>query len=228
MKASDYGMPAHKVAEAERLFAEQRGGGRQLAAQPNVMSSGKLPRKGTAPPPRPAAPPDQLSQGHHAVFKFDTPFGEVVKQKGPGWATVSGSPEGIAFTNTADRENPPTVKITLPEPPSANRYWRHVGARVLLSREARQYRKDVGARILTTFGTRGVQRFMKPGVRVAVTLKWYRGRKSGDLDNRIKQLLDSLRGIIFADDSQVIELHCFRYDDKDFPRVELTVSQAST
>ena len=58
MKAADYGMPAHKVAEAERLFAEQSGEGRQLAAHPSTSSGlkGKPPRKGPAPPPRPAAP----------------------------------------------------------------------------------------------------------------------------------------------------------------------------
>ena len=56
MKASDYGMPAHKVAEAERLLAEQSGGGRQLAANSPSPSSGR-PRKGVALTPRPAAPP---------------------------------------------------------------------------------------------------------------------------------------------------------------------------
>ena len=35
---------------------------------------------------------------------------------------------------------PSTLHLTMPEPPSANRYWRHVGTKVLLAKEAREYR----------------------------------------------------------------------------------------
>jgi Holliday junction resolvase RusA-like endonuclease len=58
---------------------------------------------------------------------------------------------------------------------------------------------------------------------VSITLKVYRARKSGDLDNRIKPLLDALQGVAFYDDKQVIEIHAFRFDDKHNPRVEVTI-----
>jgi len=40
-------------------------------------------------------------------------------------------------------ENGTLHRLVLPWPPSANRYWRHVGPRVLISREGRIYRRNV-------------------------------------------------------------------------------------
>jgi len=58
---------------------------------------------------------------------------------------------------------------------------------------------------------------------VALELHLYRPQKRGDLDNRIKVLLDSLQGVCFDNDSQVVELHAFLNDDKHNPRVEVTI-----
>lgn len=111
------------------------------------------------------------------------------------------------------------ITLTLPSPPSANRYWRHVGARVLLSADARAYRETVATLAL-------VARVhpLPEGVQCAVTLRWYRERRSGDLDNRIKQVLDALRGVAYQDDSQVVELHAYREDDARFPRLHLVIT----
>jgi Holliday junction resolvase RusA-like endonuclease len=58
---------------------------------------------------------------------------------------------------------------------------------------------------------------------VSVSLWVYRAAQRGDLDNRIKVLLDSLQGIAYKDDKQVRELHAFLEDDKDNPRVVVEV-----
>ena len=47
----------------------------------------------------------------------------------------------------------------------------------------------------------------------------------GDLDNRLKVLLDALEGIAYADDRQVYELYAIRMLDRENPRVEITVTQ---
>lgn len=116
------------------------------------------------------------------------------------------------------------MTITLPYPPSANRYWRHVvvrgQARVLLSAEAREYRATVGRIAM-------IKRLRPASGPVVVTLRFYRPRRSGDLDNRLKQVLDALQGWAFADDAQVVELHAVRRDDKDMPRVEVAVTGVS-
>jgi hypothetical protein len=37
----------------------------------------------------------------------------------------------------------------------------------------------------------------------------------------------ALNGIAYCDDSQVVELHAYRLDDKDHPRVEVQVIRAA-
>ena len=114
------------------------------------------------------------------------------------------------------------VILTLPEPPSSNRYWRNVNGRMVLSKDAKTYRASVSVACMRA-------RIRSPITGpVAVTLRWFRGRKSGDLDNRIKQTLDSIQGVIVGDDAQVCELHCYREDDKTNPRLELEVKSLSS
>lgn len=110
------------------------------------------------------------------------------------------------------------MTIDLPEPPSANRYWRHARGRTYLSIEAVQYRIAV----LAACKRAKVKRLDGP---LALTFHWYRGRKSGDLDNRSKQLLDALRGYAYTDDSQIVELHAYRYDRKNNAGVTVTIDK---
>lgn len=112
--------------------------------------------------------------------------------------------------------SPPRLNhaATLPYPPSANVLWRNVNGRMVLSREGRQYKARV--------------RDLLPGVRpltcdVAVRIDVYRPIRSGDLDNRLKAVLDAVRGLLFVDDRQVVEIHARRHDDKAAPRVEIAV-----
>lgn len=99
----------------------------------------------------------------------------------------------------------PALLLTLPVPPSANTYWRHVGHRVLLSADARAYRHTVAQSCL-------IQRVRPLTGDITVSIVWYRARKSGDPDNRIKQLLDALRGHAYGDDAQVADCRIRRLD----------------
>jgi crossover junction endodeoxyribonuclease RusA len=106
--------------------------------------------------------------------------------------------------------------LTLPWPPSVNHYWRTWKGRTLLSKEGRAY-KTAAALVAKSSG-------LKPSEKlVAVWLTFYRPRRIGDLDNRLKPVLDSLNGTAWVDDSQVVELHAFRFDDKESPRVEVEI-----
>lgn len=135
------------------------------------------------------------------------------------------------------------IEITLPFPPSANRYWRTAvrGSFVntYVSAEAKDYKEKVGwlcraAGIKTPIAGR-----------VAITVKLYparpqdwakRQRTQGptwddtvrciDLDNANKVLLDSLKGIAIEDDRWVRSLHCDRMEpDEKGARVEMTIEQ---
>jgi len=109
------------------------------------------------------------------------------------------------------------MNITLPVPPSANRYWRNFRGRMVVSAEARAY-KEQAAWIAKAAG-------MEPVAGdVSVTLRVYRQAKRGDLDNSIKVSLDSLNGVAYSDDSQIVRIVAERYDDKRNPRVEIEVT----
>ena len=59
---------------------------------------------------------------------------------------------------------------------------------------------------------------------VAVTIDVFRERKSSDLDNRVKIVLDSAEGVFFENDSQVRELHAYLHEDRADPRIEISVT----
>lgn len=134
------------------------------------------------------------------------------------------------------------IRLTLPYPISANRYWRPVklGAHISIvpTKEAKDYRKTVA-------GLCFAQGVAKPiGGRVAVTLQLYphrpldwkaRQRKHGaawddtvqciDLTNAEKVLLDALNGIAFEDDSRLFRYLAERMEpDEHGARVVLTIA----
>lgn len=110
--------------------------------------------------------------------------------------------------------------LTLPMPPSANRYWRHgiVGkgrnARPVtyLSDEAKAYREEVALR------TREITPF--PAC-VAYSMSVFVIRWTRDLGNCEKVLMDALRGIVFIDDNLIVESHALKFPNDHDPRVEL-------
>lgn len=61
---------------------------------------------------------------------------------------------------------------------------------------------------------------------VVLTCRWYRSRRSGDLDNRLKVLIDALRGYAYVDDKQIIEIHAYRYDHPKNGTVVVTIEPA--
>lgn len=114
------------------------------------------------------------------------------------------------------------MHLRLPYPPTVNTYWRHVvmggkHPRVLISAEGREYKQAVGDAWVAQ-GMGGRQPLQG---RVHARLCFYRPRKVGDLDNLLKAPLDALKGLAFNDDSQLVEIHAERHDDKAHPRLEI-------
>ena len=91
-------------------------------------------------------------------------------------------------------------EFDLPWPPSVNRYYRHVGPRVLISREGRKYR------MMTVSQLGG--RFPKLTGRLRVSAEFYPpDARRRDLDNLLKCTQDSLQAAgLFEDDSQIKSL----------------------
>ena len=97
------------------------------------------------------------------------------------------------------------ICLTLPHPPSVNHYWRHVGNRVLISREGRAYREDVRAVVLAKYFTAWGQVLVTGRLRVSVD--WYPpDKRRRDIDNIGKALFDAMgHAGIYEDDSQIDE-----------------------
>ncbi len=117
------------------------------------------------------------------------------------------------------------MRIELPWPPSTNTYWRHVGSRVLLSKDGRDYRKRVGW-IALELRLAGVIPKLPMQDRVKVTiLASPPDQRRRDLDNLLKSLLDALsHASVWLDDSQVDDLRVIRVAPTKPGRVEITIS----
>lgn len=99
------------------------------------------------------------------------------------------------------------IEIRLPYPPSANAYWRAAPRRGLVpSSKALKYKAAVAQLALEN----DALPLLGP---VVVTVRVYRPRASGDLDNTLKVLFDALKFVAWMDDSQVVELHAQREED---------------
>lgn len=115
------------------------------------------------------------------------------------------------------------VFLSLPWPPSVNHYWRHVvigkRAQVFISTEGKAYRATVAAMVEQRRPAR------VPG-RLHVRILCYPpDRRTRDLDNLTKSLLDSLvHAEVIEDDSFIDELSIVRGKVEKGGRVFVTIS----
>ncbi len=116
--------------------------------------------------------------------------------------------------------------LTLPWPPSANRYYRHItrgklAGRVLLSEHGRDYRKAVDAIVAEHKGRMG----WSDRLRLYVMVYPPDNRKR-DLDNLLKAVLDSLQAAnVFLNDSQIDHLTISRTKNRPSGAIEVSVEQ---
>lgn len=112
------------------------------------------------------------------------------------------------------------ICLTLDVPPSSNVYWKVWRNRAVRSAAAEAYCNKV----LLHARNRNI-RPLPLKTPVSVTLRWFRAIRAGDLDNRLKVALDALQGAVLVNDSQVVELHAYRYEDPEHPRVEVEIER---
>lgn len=136
------------------------------------------------------------------------------------------------------------ITLTLPMPPSSNRYWRTTvrGSFVstYVSAEAKEFKEKVGWLCKAA----GIRAPLTGRVRINVELyparpldwakrvkklgaTWDDGVRCIDLDNANKVLLDALKGVAIVDDGwPVRSLHCDRMEpDEHGARVVLRIEQ---
>lgn len=153
----------------------------------------------------------------------DRIIAEMLKNN-PELSVVRGANEPRPMPEAArqalQRLQPVSVTLTLPYPPSANRYWRYVRNHPVVSADAKAYRDGAGMMARH----QGIAPFTG---KVAMYIELYRPQKSGDLDNRIKILADALKGVAYNDDDQIVEIHARLHDDKANPRAEVEIRQVA-
>lgn len=112
--------------------------------------------------------------------------------------------------------HPEEYVFTLPVPPSANNYWRVYNNRIVVTDEAKAYKQEIGLLLRSCIPLEGD---------VSVNFTVFRPRHKGDLDNYNKVMFDALQGLAYYNDSQIVEIHSYRKDDKENPRVEILISR---
>lgn len=112
------------------------------------------------------------------------------------------------------------MRIVLPYPPTTNHLY------VTVIRNGKPLRKlsEEGENYKQTAGLLAKKQgaFVLTG-EVVLTFRVYRPRKNRDLTNCFKVAEDSLSGICWIDDKQVVELHAYRFDDPTHPRIEVDI-----
>lgn len=101
------------------------------------------------------------------------------------------------------------VFLLLPYPPLNNRYYRHVGPRVLLSAEGRRY-KALVAQVVQAEWPRDVQRPFNTLLVCSVTIHVPSLRHKPDADAVLKGPLDAMAYAgVYLNDKQIKDLHVY-------------------
>lgn len=106
------------------------------------------------------------------------------------------------------RKNENTITLTLPWPPSVNKYWRTFQGRMIISAEGRSYRKAVADQVLIQ---RGAKHYTG---KLRVNIEAFRpDNRRRDLDNLLKAVLDGCTHAgVWEDDSNIVDLRIYWAD----------------
>lgn len=108
------------------------------------------------------------------------------------------------------------IWLVLPVGPSVNQ--KYISRKFVVSKEWRNYRVVVGT-ICTNEKIRPLSGDL------SMSIVWYRARKAGDIDSKIKCLLDALQTFAYKSDDQVKELTISRKEDPEAPRMVVNIKK---
>lgn len=110
--------------------------------------------------------------------------------------------------------------IDLPWPPSTNRIWRHGRGRTYLDPRYAAWKREADA---TYLANKRKWRPIKGQFNARITLDETRPRR-GDLDNRIKPILDFLQRVGLIENDSLLKALSVTWGDADGVRVELSAA----
>lgn len=117
-------------------------------------------------------------------------------------------------------------KVRIDMPPMPFKRVVHYKNHVYSPEDYKKYKAGIAQFVHKEMGLRGL--FLDE---VAIEISFYRmlprratSKQWGDLDNLVKGILDALTGVVYEDDSQIVELHAYkRYGE---PHIEIEVVDA--
>jgi len=114
------------------------------------------------------------------------------------------------------------MMLTLPWPPSVNRYWRLARGRLYLGRAGRDFRAAVAAQVHESVKP---QAMFKTTERLAIVIQAYPpDKRRRDLDNLLKATLDSLEHAgVFPDDEQLDRIFIQRNNVRRGGELEVSI-----
>lgn len=106
-------------------------------------------------------------------------------------------------------------------PPSINTCYRSYGKRVVKSSKLKAYEQQV----IQFFDSQDDEIIMIEG-KLKLTVSFYlKGRRSIDLDNLLKALLDGLEGVLFENDKMVFQINSQKFNECSEPKTVITLEQ---
>lgn len=131
--------------------------------------------------------------------------GRGTRTRGERGRTAMARPSPLTWADAYCEATATGWFCAIPVPVSGNRIWRHARGRTFQASQHRTDKEQAKLRFGKASAIRG---------EVAVRVVWVRKTRRGDLDNfGVKPVLDILKGVLFEDDGEVVDLQVVRVDD---------------
>jgi crossover junction endodeoxyribonuclease RusA len=125
-----------------------------------------------------------------------------------------------------------SIELTLPVPPSVNHQYATLNGRRLLSAKGRAYKDLVGQQILVALAQsphRGTLRQFLQRAHLSLWIHFFfASALRRDTDGGLKIAQDALCEGLGVNDNRVVEIHLYKSQDRDNPRMEICLSVAQT
>jgi Holliday junction resolvase RusA-like endonuclease len=106
-------------------------------------------------------------------------------------------------------------------PPSVNACYRSYGNRVVKSAKLKVFEQE----IIRYFDSQEEEITMLEG-KLKLTVSFYlKGRRSIDIDNLLKALLDGMENILFENDKMIFEIHAEKFSNCDSAKTVILLEQ---
>ena len=109
-------------------------------------------------------------------------------------------------------------------PPSVNACYRSYGKKVIKSAKLKEFEQ----KIIQYFDSQDEEINMLEG-KLKLTVSFYlKGRRSIDLDNLLKALLDGCENILYENDKMIYEIHAEKFNNCDDCKTVIQLEQLDT